>query len=455
MIQLLIVVVATLVRPALAAPTAQVVGGHDATTFYPWMVGILLSSEKRPDAAHFCGGTLIAPDRVMTAAHCVFSHVDGLTGAKVPLLPALIDIWVGSSSFSDPAGRRLPIRGIVVHPEYDPRTLKNDIAILLLEEKLTDLPPVQLARVAQGSTWGIVLGWGSMSGAGYLQPSSLQEGVVMVPPAEACRQSLGGGFDEQRMICSGVTLANAEVNSCQGDSGGPVLQRQADGSLAQVGITSWASQTNCASSTFNAATAVSAYTDFLFGELYPLPLITGPVRILDRGDYVVCEAPPLISSEPTTLSWSWTNNESRTLASTAPTLSLRTVRRSSSVQCHIVVANQGGKVGGSSTVLTVDEHLFSLRPFFSQPRCRGSRCSITISLPSFVRGRSITLLRATVRDDRYTLKAVAVERLSVGSDAPRQSWRVRFRKRDTLQLRLVLHDSAGNTRKITRQLSPR
>ena len=119
-----------------ARPVARIVGGRQTDSYkYPFLVSLLKVEElPRLDKAHFCGGSLIAKDKVLTAAHCFAKQ----GGTKWPqLFRALVH-----GHDLTPAGARhectqvVPISSIECHARYDDTTLANDICLVTIGEHL-------------------------------------------------------------------------------------------------------------------------------------------------------------------------------------------------------------------------------------------------------------------------------------------------------------------------------
>ncbi|NJK43907.1 MAG: serine protease [Pleurocapsa sp. SU_196_0] len=215
----------TLLRP-------QVVGGTPATAGeQPFMVALLDSRINDPFAAHYCGASLIAPRWILTAAHCVFER-----GAVLP--PSAVQAALGVTRLEG-ALSRSGIRRIVVHPQYNPSTDDNDIALLELEtasslQPVALLEPDQTALAAPGSN-ATVMGWGALS-AGGAYPRDLQRATVPITTTEDCQAAFGSRVTAS-MICAGMPLGG--VDTCQGDSGGPLLVNTPSGAPLFAGATSW------------------------------------------------------------------------------------------------------------------------------------------------------------------------------------------------------------------------
>ncbi|XP_064469832.1 trypsin-1-like [Ornithodoros turicata] len=188
---------------------ARIVGGRNASPGeFPWQVSI----QMKNDGFHFCGGSIIAPDVVVTAAHCMQRQA------------------VSFHYFN--------VAQVKVHESYEP--VANDIALIKLTE------PFDLAA-SNGFIGSVCLptknyeirgnvdvtGWGSIYPEGDASPVLLDVTVPVLPDL-MCSMGTFGSYEKESMICAGVPTRD----SCQGDSGGPAVQRQ-NGSFVLAGIVSY------------------------------------------------------------------------------------------------------------------------------------------------------------------------------------------------------------------------
>ncbi|MDX2270370.1 MAG: serine protease [Cyanobacteriota bacterium] len=221
-------------------PTAQtgipsessqlIVGGSDADPgAYPWMVALLQSDQPDNYEAFFCGGSLIAPQVVLTAAHCLVDT--GLSD------PADIEVLLGTADLTN-GGERLAVTSLSIHPDYGLNGEDSDIALLFIAPPSTGIPVVTRAEPADGLFVGetaTAIGWGDARlGPTRLFPNQLQEVDVTVQSNASCSQSYPGQISDN-MICAG----RPGRDSCQGDSGGPLLVEESPGAWVQVGVTSF------------------------------------------------------------------------------------------------------------------------------------------------------------------------------------------------------------------------
>jgi trypsin len=210
---------------ALAVPSAAsaVVGGQNAGPF-PAMAALYADDSFR------CGATLIAPEFVLTAAHCV---------EGVP--PSELELAIGRQNLRDASSGEVIAAGqITIHENYgEPAPDSNDIAVVRLARASTRppgalLPPGQQTRWSAGRQ-ATVIGWGAQLPIVGMGTNRLQQTRVPMVSDGSCANSYGRSFDPQTMVCAGRLLGD----SCQGDSGGPLMVPDASGRLAQVGVVSF------------------------------------------------------------------------------------------------------------------------------------------------------------------------------------------------------------------------
>eukprot|EP00586_Coscinodiscus_wailesii_P014394 CAMPEP_0172514494 /NCGR_PEP_ID=MMETSP1066-20121228/260477_1 /TAXON_ID=671091 /ORGANISM="Coscinodiscus wailesii, Strain CCMP2513" /LENGTH=335 /DNA_ID=CAMNT_0013295183 /DNA_START=6 /DNA_END=1010 /DNA_ORIENTATION=- len=211
-----------------AFPTHIVNGVQSEAHRYPYLVSVLYEEKSYygSDIYHICGASLIAPNTVLSAAHCVHEGK-----AKY--------VQIGRHDMNNQAElvETMEVVEYQLHPQWDSNTFAFDVAVLKLPVK-SKRKPVRLLQpedeMLKPGEQLTVMGWGTTSYDG--DPSSiLRETRVKFLSDNECRRRY------QTLVQSSMMCAMERgTDACQGDSGGPLVRkRKSQDYDVQVGVVSW------------------------------------------------------------------------------------------------------------------------------------------------------------------------------------------------------------------------
>ncbi len=332
--------------------TVRIINGHDAPqSGYPWMVALVTADQPDTTEAHFCGGTLIGPRHILTAAHCMMEFED----------PSQIQVAIGGRELSYDQGVRSEIVGYKIHPRFNDVTLENDMAIIKLMKPVSN-QPLALARKSDAALYfegreATILGWGKIDPKLPILPTTLQEALVPIQTDRTCTEELGRFYKPQSMLCAGIKSSSPGavdgVDSCHGDSGGPLIIFDDLGKPKQVGITSWGY--GCASDKVRGVySEIAANEDFAlsFPDAPPMPKGTPTIpdpesaNISEAGTTVICAPGEYFGDPVTSYSYKWYDKvaigSAPIAGATSATYTLSATESNRQLLCSVIASNAGG-----------------------------------------------------------------------------------------------------------------
>ncbi|KAF2444876.1 insect inhibitor with A fungal trypsin [Karstenula rhodostoma CBS 690.94] len=206
--------------------SVNIVGGTAAAAGdFPFIVSLQVSG------SHYCGGTLVNANTVVTAAHCGVAY----SASRVTVRAGTLSRGSGGTVVS--------VSSIKTYSGFNSGTLDGDVSIVKLATSIPTSSTISYATLAasgsdpaSGATV-TVAGWGATSEGGSTLPTALRKVSVPVVARATCASQYKA-IDPRysvttNMFCAGLTAGGKD--SCQGDSGGPIV----DSSKTLVGIVSW------------------------------------------------------------------------------------------------------------------------------------------------------------------------------------------------------------------------
>ena len=201
----------------------EIVGGTSANSKdYPYMVSV-----QNKDGYHVCGATLIAPDVILTAAHCLEAN--------------LFSAQIGAYNLERNTDR-FDLGEKCRHPNYDTDSSSNDFVLFKLKNRKVsrqnEIYPLidDGSRPLKSGDSLKTIGFGTLAYESESSSSILREITIKYMTNDQCRAT---GYDSSWITNTMMCATAPNKDSCQGDSGGPLLQMSANNKDVLVGVTSW------------------------------------------------------------------------------------------------------------------------------------------------------------------------------------------------------------------------
>ncbi|XP_033229482.1 chymotrypsin-2-like [Belonocnema kinseyi] len=219
--------------------SGRIIGGSVAPEdAFPYQVSLQMYG------SHFCGGSIINSQWILTAGHCLSRAY-----------PLVITVVVGTNNLSK-GGSKYRGEKIIVHPKFSMNYLTGDIALLKVKGEITfssKVSPIGLPSedVSKADLPVVVSGWGKVSNNGQGLPTELQYLNSKIYNHDSCLSF--SSLISEKNIC---TFTKYGEGLCNGDSGSPVVLGD-----IQVGIVSWGNP--CAVGSPDIHTKVFSYVSWI------------------------------------------------------------------------------------------------------------------------------------------------------------------------------------------------
>ncbi|CAG4953153.1 unnamed protein product [Colias eurytheme] len=242
------------------ASGSRIVGGAIAPAdAYPYLAGLVIRFHDHMGTSA-CGSTLVSLNRLVTAAHC-WRHSFSASEFTVVL----------GSQYLFHGGERIVTNHVVLHPQYIPSMLMNDVAIIYLPRSVSVSSSIRPVSLPHNDLWNTFTGEWAMA-AGYGKTSDSQSSIttaaqvshvmLQVISEVLCRASFGSIIQASTLCTSGAR----STGICSGDSGGPLVLNR-NGEHILIGISSFVANTGCQNSHPSGFARVTSFYNFIMQHM--------------------------------------------------------------------------------------------------------------------------------------------------------------------------------------------
>ncbi|WP_330348361.1 trypsin-like serine protease [Streptomyces sp. NBC_00582] len=249
-----------------ASVDPKIIGGSTTTiTTAPYMAQLWYGDDRgtsttSDDIGFFCGGAVVAPTKILTAAHCVAGYDWKAHGAVITGTAQLLS-ETASGGIDLHGGTASGVWRQWNNPSYDDYTIDNDLAVLTLPNpvKATPIPMTTAGDTASytAGTTAQVFGWGRTSSTSEDISDTLKTAELPIQSNATCSGEYGSDFIAGHMVCAGEPATGSDAgttSACNGDSGGPLV---VGGKV--VGVVSWGVKDCVAAGAYSVFTKLTTY----------------------------------------------------------------------------------------------------------------------------------------------------------------------------------------------------
>ncbi len=252
----------------------KIIGGSETTiTTAPWMAQLWYYDDKgttdeSDDIGFFCGGSVVSPTKILTAAHCVKGYNWNAYGAVVTGTSQLpTSDGAGGSDLH--GGTATAVLRQWNHPSYSATTINNDIAVLTLDNPVK-ATPIRMTTSGDTASYAAntsakVYGWGRTSSTTQDISETLKTATLPIQSDTTCSGFYSTDFVKGHMVCAGNPATGSDAgttSACNGDSGGPLV---VNGRI--VGVVSWGVVDCVQKGAYSVFTKVSTYVGAAYAQV--------------------------------------------------------------------------------------------------------------------------------------------------------------------------------------------